>query len=126
MAFDFAKALGKVRQIVHSTFRMEALYSEKTLAAPVPLGVRWSYKQMATGDIESEGYPAIIDFVEKVIFDKAELVARGVTVTRGARITFTAEGFTATLIVDMQDEDDSGPVDEAWRVSKAPRGGFPT
>lgn len=126
MGFDFAAALGKVRRIVHDTFAMDAVYIDSTLAGPVPLRVRWHYKQVVSGDLEGEGYASVIDLIEKAIFDKAELTARGVTVERGARIKFIAEGFSATLIVDTKDESDSGPVDEAWRVSKAPDGGFPS
>lgn len=123
MGFDFAEWKGRVRRVVHDTLAFDAMYLDPSLAAPVNLRVRWHYKQAPIGDIENEGYPMYLDLVEKVIFDKAELVTKGITVQRGGRITLTAKGFTGTLIVDTQVEDDDGPVEESWRVGKALKDG---
>ncbi len=120
--FDFAALKATTRRIVHDTLSMDALYYDKSLAAPVALRVRWHYKQAPVGDIENEGYPMYLDLVEKVIFDKEELALKGVTVVRGGRVQVTSPGFEGYLAVDTQDGENVGPVVEAWRVGKLQRG----
>lgn len=124
MAFDFAEALGRVRRVVQDTFGLNATYSDKTLAEPVRLRVRWHYKQMPVGDV-GDGYPAVLDLVEKVIFDKEELLTKGVTVVRGGRVKFLKFS-DVELVIDTQEESDGGPVDEAWLVGKLHNGGLTT
>lgn len=123
MGFDFAAAKAKMRRVVHDTLSVDALYWDRRLAEPVPLRVRWHYKQAPIGDIENEGYPMYLDLVEKVIFDKDELAVKRVTIQRGGRVQITAKGFEGYLAVDTQDES-PGPVGESWRVGKLQRGGL--
>jgi hypothetical protein len=114
---DFAALIARSRRKVHNTFAFACEYVDGTLAAPVELRVRWHYKQAPIGDIENTGYAMIIDLIEKAIFDKDELLAKGVTVAAGGRLTVKAPGFETVLVIDTQ-EDQPGPVNEVWRVGK--------
>lgn len=122
MGFDFAKAKAHARRVVHDTLSIDAVYWDRSLAAPVPLKVRWHYKQAPVGDMENGGYPMYLDLVQKVIFDKAELALKGVTVVRGGRVRITAPGFEGYLAIDSEDGENIGPVVEAWRVGKLQHG----
>jgi hypothetical protein len=120
--FDFAAALARNHRIVHDTLSLEALYYDRSMAAPVALRVRWHFKQAPVGDIENQGYPMYLDLVERVIFDKAELALNGITIVRGGRVQITAPGFSGYLAVDVQSTDNVGPVNEAWSVGKLQHG----
>lgn len=124
MGFDFAAQKARSSRIVHDTFAMDMTYQDERLIAPVALRVRWHYKQAPVGDIEGEGYAVFLDYVEKVIFDKEELAAKGVVVRRGGRLTIRATGFEGVLTIDSK-EKTTGPVGEAWRVG-ALNGGLAT
>lgn len=126
MGFDFAAAKARTRRIVHDTLSLDAVYYDKSLAAPVALRVRWHYKQAPVGEIENEGYPMYLDLVEKVIFDKEELALKGITVVRGGRVQITSPGFSGYFAVDTEDGANEGPVVEAWRVGKLQRGNLTT
>ena len=115
--FDFADLIARSRRVVHNVFAVSATYGDDTMAAPEVLRVRWHYKQAPLGDLENTGYAMIVDTIEKAIFDKDELLAKGIKIKTGGRLTITAPGFEAVLAVDSQD-DEPGPVNEAWRVGK--------
>ena len=122
MAFDFAAAKARTRRIVHDTLAIAAEYDDADLVVPVPLRVRWHYKQTVVGDLETQGFPQSIDTINKVIFDRAELTVKGVTISRGGRLKITADGFgNAVLAIDTQDAM-AGPTEEIWYVGRQPDG----
>lgn len=122
MAFDFAAAKKRVRRIVHDTLAITAEYDDADTVEPVPLRVRWHYKQTVVGDLEAQGYPQSIDTINKVVFDREELAAKNVVISRGGRLKFTADGFgNAVVAVDTKDTM-AGPTEEIWYVGRQPDG----
>jgi hypothetical protein len=114
---DFAALIARSRRVVHRTFAFACEYADDVVVVPTPLRVRWHYRQAPIGDIENTGYAMVIDEIEKAIFDKDELLALGITIKAGGRLTVKAPGFEAVLAIDSQD-DQPGPVNEVWRVGK--------
>lgn len=124
MGFDFAAAKARVHRIVHDTLAVNAVYQDDALPLPVSLRVRWHDKLAATGDLNGEGYPVSIDTIDRVIFDAGELIQKGVTISRGGRITFTAEHFAGiVLLIDTRDPK-SDSAREIWHVSRDNDGRF--
>lgn len=118
MPFEFAAAKKLLRRTVHKTFGLDATYESKYLSAPMPLRVRWHNKLTDIGDIESQGYPVSIDAIDKVVFDREDLAARGIVISKGGVVTITAEGFGGQrLAIDKRDPR-CGPTEEIWHVSK--------
>jgi len=118
MAFDLAAAKAVARRVVHDTMSLDAIVEHRTLPAPTALRVRYHGKQSVIGDLQSEGYPMMIDGIDRVIFDTEELLLKGVVVERGFKITITSKGWNnAVLAVDTQDKSE-GPIEEIWRVTK--------
>lgn len=88
------------------------------MVVPEPLRVRWHNKLTEFGDIENTGYPMSIDTIDKVIFDRDELGAKGITINRGGRVKITADGFGGQVLsVDTRDPK-AGPTEEIWLVGK--------
>lgn len=125
MGFDFAAVLATARRVVHDTFALEVEYYDPSLAGPVPLRVRWHYKQVLFGDLDSEGYPQVVDLIQKAIFDDEELLTRGVTINVGGRLTIKAKGHKNAVLVMHTRDDDVGAVNETWRVGKLTDDRFP-
>lgn len=118
MPFDFAKAKAQVRRIVHTTLAIDAEYMDDSLLAPQPLRIRWHNKLMQFGDLENAGYSTVIDGINRVIFDRDELLEKGVTISRGGRLKITAAGYdNAELAMDTKDEL-AGPTEEIWIAGK--------
>lgn len=118
MAFDFAAAKQRLRRTVHKTLAIAATYESKYLVKPEPLRVRWHNKLTDLGDLDSQGYPTSIDTIDKVVFDRDDLIARGIKVAKGGIVTITADGFDGQrLVIDKRDPR-CGPTEEIWHVSK--------
>jgi hypothetical protein len=125
MAFDLAAAKARARKIVHKAFGLAAEYAHPSLAAPVPLRVRWHYKDNKNGDLDNDGYSQIYDLIERVIFDRAELNQLGVTPEMGARITIKAPNFNNVVLALDQRMPSEGPLEEVWTVGKITDERFP-
>lgn len=118
MAFDFAALKASTRRIVHDTLATAALYDHASLAVSVGLRVRWHNKIARFGDIENVGYSEIIEGINRVIFDKAELDEKGVVLERGGQITLTAPEYNGAVLVLDTMEPEIGPVQQIWLVAK--------
>lgn len=124
MAFEFAAAKRLLRRAVHTTFGIDATYEDPHLAAPAPLRIRWHNKLAVYGDIENTGYPSTIESIDKVVFDRDDLLARGIEIRRGGIIKIIADGFEGqSLIADTRDPR-CGPIEEIWMVGKQSDGGL--
>lgn len=118
MPFDHAAAKARARRIVHKTFSIRGDYNHQSLAAPIPLRVRYHSKQDLLGDLQNEGYPLAIDGIDRVIFDREELLQNGIIVMRGARVTIVDPNWPAVTLTMETREKSEGPVEEVWRVAK--------
>lgn len=118
MTFDFAALKAKTRQIVHDTMAIAATYHDPSLSQPQALRIRWHNKMGLHGDLGTDGYATLIDSVNRVIFDRDDLIANGLVIERGGVLTVTTSGYNnARLIIDSRDEL-SGPTEEIWLVAK--------
>lgn len=118
MPFDFAALKAVVRKTVHSTLAIDATYKDDSLPQPRALRIRWHNKMSQHGDLGTDGYSTYIDSVNRVIFDRDELVALGIVIDRGGLLTVTTPGYdNAKLFIDSRDEL-AGPTEEIWLVAK--------
>lgn len=118
MRFDFAALKSQVRQTVHDTLAVPALYHSVDLDVPVELTVRWHTKIDRFGDLDGMGYAEVIDGINRVIFNRPELQEHGLVLRGGGEVELTSSGFEGVRLVLVSMEPDSGPVDESWVVAQ--------
>lgn len=131
MPFNFAKAKASLRRTVHKTFGVQAFYTDSTVTVPVEMSARWHNKIDRFGDLDNQGYAELIQGIDRVIFDVVE--ARTVGVRRGGEVRFPelgsglgahlggalgGEGSGPPAFILNIREDDSGPHDEVWSVTR--------
>ena len=115
---DFAAIKAQTRRIVHDTFSIPALYKQTPSSTGVLLYIRWHNKIARFGNLLDSGYAEVLEGIERVIFDEAELQTKGVTLVRGGSLLCTPPGFAqATLILDTA-EPRVGPLNITWLVVK--------
>jgi hypothetical protein len=105
-----------MRQVVHSTFAVDAVYAApgEDAAPPVSLSVRFHTKRLNPfGDIGGEGYAVVIENADRAIFDIDELTAKAVTPEIGGAINFTEYGLVFTLGVR---DPNAGPAEQIWTL----------
>lgn len=117
MVFNFAAAKATLHRTVHDTLAVDALYLGYGEADPVPLRVRWHNQIAPTGDLNGE-YALSIDTTDKLIFDVAELVEKGVTIRRGDRIQLTAAYFGGAVLEADTRDPKSEAAREIWHVGR--------
>lgn len=118
MSFDFAAAKASVHRIVHDTFSVDALYlGYDDVPVPVPLRVRWHNQIATTGDLNGD-YPVSIDTIDRLIFDSAELTAKGVKIKSGDRILLTAAYFGGAVLEANTRDPKSEAAREIWHVGR--------
>lgn len=111
--FDWQAVKARTRRIVHTTFGGDATYFD-SMQDSVELKVRWHNKIEIAGDLENSGYGQTIEGIERVIFDRDELVAKGVTL-RNNGIVKMADGTVLTLAAQ---EPMVGPIEIIWQVAR--------
>lgn len=118
MGFNFAAAKAIVHRVVHDTLAHDALYLGRSDdVEPVPLRVRWHNQIANTGDLNGE-YAASIDTIDKLIFDAADLVAKGIKIRRGDRIQLTAAYFGGAVLEADTRDPKSEAAREIWHVGR--------
>ena len=116
MAFDFAELKSQTRQALHDALAVSAQYTDDDLVMPVDLTVRWHNKIDRFGDLVNSGYSEVIEGINRVIFNRGQLAARGVVLQAGGEVTITARGFDNAVLVLATMEPRVGPVEEIWLV----------
>jgi hypothetical protein len=100
---------------IHAAFSVRGFYSDANVAEPVPLGVRWHSRYgLPVGDLAGGDYSGVLETVDRLIFNRAELVENGLTLHRGGRVELPDYEYTFTLDVR---EPNTGPVNEVWTVA---------
>lgn len=117
MAFDFGETKALVRQVVHDTMALPGLYQDGSMEAPVELRVRFHTKIHRVGDMIDQGWAEVVEGVNRLILNKAELDEKGVLPIRGGTVSLTAPGFESIVLVLHVREPDSGPTEVVWEVS---------
>lgn len=116
MAFDFTSALSGMRKIVHSTMGHAATYSYGVQAAQA-VKVRWHDKQVLQGNLGDAGYSEVVEGIDRLIFNKTELVANSVVLKKGGKVTLGPQWNNAVLNLEVL-EPSHGPEDVIWKVSR--------
>lgn len=114
-AFSFADFKRQSRREVHATFAVAALYSD-TVVTGVGVTVRYHNKILRTGNLQNSGYADIVEGIDRLIFDDAEMASKVLTLRRDGIVTIPEYG-GAAFILDTRDVQD-GPVEVAWNVVK--------
>jgi hypothetical protein len=111
--FDWQSVKARTRRVVHNTFGGDAKYMDST-QPEIALTVRWHNKIQVGGDLESGGYAETIEGIERVIFDREELMAKGVTLRNNGTVIM-ADGTVLTLGTQ---EPIVGPIEVIWQVAR--------
>lgn len=112
---DWWQIRERTRRDVHAAFALEAAYTDSAVTEPVTLHVRWHQQfGLPIGGSISRDDASVFESVDRLIFDRAELDAWGLTLRRGGRVVFTEREQTLTL---DNKQLNSGPLTEVWTVS---------
>lgn len=119
MASNFAAVKAKARRDVHASLSVSARYESYTGEVIDGLSVRWHNKLAVLGDIENGGYANVIEGIERIIFMRAELQEKGVSLDESDIIVITAEGFNDARLLLKTQEPIVGPTEVVWQVARA-------
>jgi len=112
---DWFALRAQARRDIFRTFTVKAIYSDTTTGEPVDLAVNWHSRfGLPVGDLAGSDYSGVLETIDRLVFDRAELIEKGLTLRRGGRVTLTDYGYSFTLDVR---EPNSGPVREIWTVA---------
>jgi hypothetical protein len=100
---------------VHDTLAVQAFFQANSASAPVEITARWHTRLVRQGDLEGVGAD-VIEGVDRVVFDRAALVAAGLAPKRGGIVVFPGYA-DLTVILDVM-EPYEGPVEEIWFVTR--------
>jgi hypothetical protein len=102
------------RRDVHAAFALLAEYTDQVVTSPVVLHVRWHQQfGLPIGSISRDD-ASVFESIDRVVFDRQELLDNGLTIRRGGRVYFVDRDFVLTL---DNKQLNSGPVTEVWTVS---------
>jgi len=105
----------QARRDIFRTFAVKATYSDVTVGEPVELAVNWHSRfGLPVGDLAGSDYSGVLETIDRLVFDRAELTEKGLVLRRGGRVALTDYGYSFTLDVR---EPNSGPVREIWTVA---------
>ena len=116
--FDFAAVKARVRQTVHDTFGILALYVDDQSGVQEELRVRFHTKINRFGDLQDAGWAEVVEGVNRLILNKTELDLKEITPVRGARLVFIPASFEGLELILQVQEPSTGPVDVVWQVSQ--------
>lgn len=104
----------KARRDIFRTFAVAATYTD-TVVTEVPLSVNWHSRfGLPVGDLAGGDYAGVLETIDRLVFDRAELNELGLTLRRGGQVLLVDYNYTFTLDVR---EPNSGPVRELWTVA---------
>lgn len=113
-----AQIKARARKAVHAAFAYRATYKDSTVDTPVIINARWHNKLVLMGDYQDNGYANIIEGIEKVIFDRDEMAAVGITPRQGGVVTIIEPDFGDVILELDQRDPYVGPVEEKWSVAR--------
>lgn len=119
MASRFAEIKAKARRDVHASLSISARYESYSLDSHEDISIRWHNKQALVGDMDNGGYSTMIEGVERIIFMRSELAAKGIELNEGDSVTVTAEGFEEAKLLLKAREPIVGPEEVIWQVVRA-------
>lgn len=118
MAFDFAALKALTRKVVHSTFGVEALYSDASINAPIRIRARLHNRiSRPFGDVDNAGYAEVIEGIDRIVLIPEDDRGFPVTLQRNGVIQLPTMFPGAEFTLDVK-EPSTGPLEESWQVSR--------
>jgi len=112
---DWFALRAQARRDIFRAFTVKATYNDSTLEGPVELAVNWHSRfGLPTGDLAGSDYGGVLETIDRLVFDRAELDEKGLVLRRGGQVALTDYNYSFTLDVR---EPNSGPVREIWAVA---------
>lgn len=118
MPSNFAAIKAKARRDIHDGLSIAATHKAVSSGLITELAVRWHSKQVLLGDFQDGGYANFVEGIERIIFDREELFAKGVTPREGDVVTITAVGYDNVQLVLKVREQTRGPIELPWEVAR--------
>jgi len=118
MPSNFAAIKAKARRDIHNGLSIAAEHRAVSSGLTTELAVRWHSKQILLGDLQDTGYANFIEGVERIIFDRDELLLKTVILREGDVVTITAEGYDNVQLVLKTREPVRGPIEVVWEVAR--------
>lgn len=111
---DWYRIQEQTRRDVHAAFALDATYTDSVVTEPVSLHVRWHQQfGLPIGSISRDD-ASVFESIDRVVFDRLELIELGVTLRRGGLVRFIDREFTVRL---DNKQVNAGPITEVWTVS---------
>jgi hypothetical protein len=112
---SWADIKASMKRDVHTTFKLSAVYRAAGSETDVAIAARLHTSQAIIGDLDREGFAQVVQDINRVVFDMAELDTLGITLNRLDRVTF-ADGRAYDLDVMLE----TGNLDfQTWQVTPA-------
>lgn len=106
--------MAQARRDIHAELCVSATYEDDTTASPIAITVRWQAKSQRVGNISGGDYAEIVSTIDRLIFNREEIAAAGITLTQGGLVKLTEFGNYA-LELDTEEPPD-GPIKNLWTV----------
>jgi hypothetical protein len=112
---DWFSLRTQAQRDIHAAFAVRGLYTDATVAEPVELAVRWHSRfGLPVGDISGGDYAGVLESIDRLVFSRAELAEKSLTMRRGGKVMLPDYNYTFGLDVR---EPNTGPVNEVWTVA---------
>jgi hypothetical protein len=115
MAFDWAATKASLRQTVHDVLQVSATVVVAPGQDAQGISVRWHDKINRFGNLDNAGWAQTVEGIDRLIFNRPELEAKGITLSSNSVVTLDAAGDKFQLDVK---EPPNGPVEEVWVVMR--------
>ena len=113
MAFDWGETKAEMQQAVHDTMQRACTVMVTPSSDAVTLTCRWHSKIGLFGDMDSQGYAQFVDTIDRLIFNRPELTAKGIVLDDRSVVSFDFS--PQKLRLDVKQPYD-GRVEEVWTV----------
>lgn len=117
--FDFAQAKADARRTVHTTFGVQAFYTDDSVATPIEFRARFHNKMSRPigGLQDGDGYSGILEGIDRIVFIPEDINGIEFTPRYQGEVTIPNMMPGVTFVLDSEYPVD-GPVGVAWMVSR--------
>jgi hypothetical protein len=118
MSFDFASAKATARRVVHSTFGVQAFYTDDVINTFVETRVRWHNRlaRPVGGDMTDGGYADVIEGIDRIVLIPETVDGYPIELRRNGVVRVPSL-LEAEFILEHK-EPVTGPLEEAWAVTR--------
>jgi hypothetical protein len=117
-----AELKAECRQVLHENLAVSAFYSDGETPEPAEPNctVRWHNKLARNGALDGNYAGEIIEGIDRLVFQDAELNSNNLTLRQGGRVRIP--DLVATFELDVREPGD-GPLNVYWTVARMRDGG---